>query len=93
MTAPSSGLTSPKPSITCPKCGERELTEFRAVEDSTVTYCIGVEPGVLVVDASSYNDDAGDSGSLRLECMKCLAQFPVPPGLAVDYRYGLEDES
>jgi hypothetical protein len=83
-----SSITTP---IACPKCGESDLSELRAVENSTVTYSFGVETGVLVVDSSSYNDDGGDSETLRLECMGCLTQFPVPSGLKVDYRDGLDE--
>ena len=51
--------------------------EFGAVQDGDVLR--------LTADASSDSTDWESGTNLRIECMQCFGDFPVPEGAEVDF--------
>lgn len=74
------------PTVTCPQCGKFEVTDCRYVENIAQTF----EParfqgGTLIFDADSYKTHCESTSDEGLECPKCFATLPIPPGLEIGF--------
>jgi hypothetical protein len=71
------------------KDGAGRCNGFYLLEDITAyRFVRGVAGGRLRVDGLYHTGqgyDGGVPGSLRLECRRCLAEFPLPAGLEIDW--------
>jgi hypothetical protein len=69
--------------------GGEECNGFYLLEDiTTYRFVKGVEGDQLVVNAhyqTGEGYDAGVEGTIRLECRRCLGEFPLPAGLEVEW--------
>jgi hypothetical protein len=85
--------------ISCPCCGNTGLDEgpwthnafapFRIIEDVPRAWVFipkrAAECVIAAVDASRDHVDWESGFNPRIECMQCLAQFPLPAGLVVEF--------
>jgi hypothetical protein len=80
--------------IVCPHCGYTDSTVrgeggpgFALLEDITVSRAVqGIRDGQLAVDSTYHTGagyDEGLPGTLRLECRRCLREFPLPAGVDI----------
>jgi len=78
----SSDATAPD---NCDGSGRDQCQGFRLLEDITVFHFVkGLNNGRLVVDGLYHTGegyDEGTDGTLRMECRKCLSEFPLPAGV------------
>jgi hypothetical protein len=86
--------------IVCPFCGNRGEAEgvwetnaavpFKLVEEVVRSFEFSVQvdvDGWLFIEADVETDEVDwESGSgVRLECISCFGQFPVPDGADIDF--------
>jgi hypothetical protein len=69
--------------------GAEECNGFYLLEDISVyRFVKGLKGGRLAVDGLYHTGegyDEGAAGTIRLECRKCLSEFPLPAGLQIDW--------
>ena len=90
----------PRLGIVCPFCGNRGLDDaawllngdvpFRLVEDVARSWTfsaarISGDGLVMIADANRDDVDWENGLNRRLECMQCLAQFPLPADVIVNF--------
>jgi hypothetical protein len=100
MVANSIGTDWPSLGIVCPSCGNRGADDaawllhgrapFRLVEDVSRSWLFSAKlrPGgrlVVVADADHDHVDWEAGSNRRLECMQCLAQFPLTAEMSVEF--------
>lgn len=79
--------------LECPTCGHGGRTNaplsraFRYVADVTsLRWIVGVDTdGALRVDAEEHIANEEGGRAQRLQCSRCLAEFPLPRGMRVTF--------
>jgi hypothetical protein len=78
--------------VRCPHCsynGKKETENgqgFRYLSDQTTwREVVSLKRGILLIQGYSEIYDEDEESNERLECRSCLAEFPIPPGLEIDF--------